>query len=315
MPRSASPDERGNLKGQLVRIGIHTSSSPRPVCAALKAVKLGANCFQIFSASPRMWRANPPSAGDAGDFGQAVDDNDLCPVVIHDSYLINLASADPVIRAKSVAAFRAELERASLLDADYLVMHPGSHKDQTLEQGIANLALALEESSTGLSLPSRFSLLLENTAGAGSTIGRTFEDLRAIRDLAQPRLPFPVGFCLDTCHLFASGFDVSTAAGLNATLDSAAGILDLDRVPVIHANDSKGALGSRLDRHANIGEGQIGLHGFRRVLNHPLLAGKAFVLETPIDEPGDDQRNVDTLKSLLANKERPALPANEESRP
>jgi len=239
---------------------------------------------------------------------QAVEDNDLRPVVIHDSYLINLASADPVIRAKSVAAFRAELERAALLDADYLVMHPGSHKDQTLEQGIANLARALQESSTGLSLPPRFTLLLENTAGAGSTVGRTFEDLKAIRDLAEPHLSFPVGFCLDTCHLFASGFDVSTAAGLKSALASAAKILSLDHVPVIHTNDSKGALASRLDRHANIGEGQIGLHGFRRILNHPLLAGKAFVLETPIDEPGDDQRNLDTLKSLLAKPARDRMP-------
>jgi len=302
--RDAYRDAGEILKGPLVRIGIHTSSSPKPVCAARKAIELGANCFQIFSASPRIRRANPPSAGDAQEFRQAVDGNDLRPAVIHDSYLINLASADPVIRAKSVAAFRAELERASAIDADYLVMHPGSHKDQTLEQGIANLAAALQESSAGLCLPSRFTLLLENTAGAGSTIGRAFEDLRAIRDLAQPLLPFPIGYCLDTCQFFASGFDVSTASGLNATLASAAEVLSLDRIPVIHTNDSKGALGSRLDRHANIGEGQIGLDGFRRILNHPLLSGKAFVLETPIDEPGDDQRNVDTLKSLLAKPGR-----------
>lgn len=283
-----------------LRIGIHTSSSPKPANAARKAIELGANCFQIFSASPRMWRATPPSAADAADFRQAVFENDLRPVVIHDSYLINLASADPVIRSKSIAAFRAELERAAILDADYLVMHPGSHKDQTLEEGIANLANALDEASSGLAMPPRFQLLLENTAGAGSTIGRTFEDLKAIRDLAQPRLAFPIGFCLDTCHLYASGFDVSTKKGLDATLASVGSILSLDLVPVIHTNDSKGDLGSRLDRHANIGEGKIGLDGFRRILNHRLLKSKAFVLETPIDNPGDDQRNVDALKSLVA---------------
>jgi deoxyribonuclease-4 len=275
------------------------------VSAALKAVDLGANCFQIFSASPRMWRATPPSGADAADFRRAVAEHDLRPVVIHDSYLINLASADPVIRAKSIAAFRAELERATMLDADHIVMHPGSHKDQTLEQGIANLAQALKEAANGLTLPARFSLLLENTAGGGSTLGRSFEELKAIRELAQPLVSFPIGYCLDTCHLFAAGFDVSTAAGLDATLNAASGILSLDRIPIVHTNDSKGALGSRLDRHANIGEGQIGADGFRRILNHPLLAGKAFVLETPIDEPGDDLRNVDKLKSLVSKPVTP----------
>jgi len=286
-------------KGRPLKIGIHTSSSPKPVSAVLKAVELGANCFQIFSASPRMWRASPPSEAEAADFRGAVEEHGLRPVVIHDSYLINLASADPGIRTKSIAAFRAELERAALLDADHLVMHPGSHRDQSLEQGIGNLAQALKEAAVGLSLPARFSLLLENTAGGGSTMGRSFEELRSIRQLAQPLVSFPIGYCLDTCHLFAAGFDVSTAAGLDATLDSASGILSLDCVPLVHANDSKGTLGSRLDRHANIGEGQIGDDGFRRILNHPLLASKAFVLETPIDTPGDDRRNVDRLKSLV----------------
>lgn len=285
-------------EGQALRIGIHTSSSPKPVSAARKAVELGADCFQIFSSSPRMWKAAPPSEAEANDFRNAVDTHDLRPVVVHDSYLINLASADPVIRAKSIAAFRAELERAALLNADHLVMHPGSHKDQSLEQGITNLAKALNEAATGLSLPGRFSLLLENTAGGGATIGRTFEELRTIRDLAQPQVEFPIGYCLDTCHLFAAGFDVSVVEGLGATLESASAILSLDRIPLIHVNDSKGALGSKLDRHANIGEGQIGEAGFRRILSHVALRDKAFILETPIDHPGDDQRNLDKLKSL-----------------
>jgi len=270
------------------------------VSAALKAIELGANCFQIFSSSPRMWRAAPPSEVEAAEFRHAVASHDLRPVVVHDSYLINLASADPVIRAKSIAAFRAELERAALLDVDHLVMHPGSHREQSLERGIANLAQAIEDAASGLSLPARFSLLLENTAGGGATIGRSFEELRTIRDLAQPLVNFPVGYCLDTCHLFAAGFDVSTAEGLGSTLDSAAAILCLDHIPVIHVNDSKGALGSRLDRHANIGEGRIGAGGFRRILGHAALLGKAFILETPVDNPGDDQRNIDKLKSLAA---------------
>lgn len=281
-----------------MRIGIHTSSSPRLQDAAIKARELGANCFQIFSASPRMWRAAPPPAEEVKAMRALREQHDLAPLVIHDSYLINLASIDPVISEKSTTAFRGELDRALLIGAEFLVMHPGSHKDQTLENGIETLVNALKNASKHVKKAQDFTLLLENTAGAGSTIGRTFEELKAIRDLAQPQVPFSIGYCLDTCHLFASGFDVSTESGLRDTLKRASQVLGLDNVPVIHTNDSKGALGSRLDRHANIGEGQIGLDGFRRILNHPKLKSKAFVLETPIDQPGDDQRNVDALKSL-----------------
>lgn len=293
-----------------MKIGIHTSSSPRLVSAAEKAAELGADCFQMFSSSPRMWRAAPPDPGECDAFRAGVERHALRPVVIHDSYLINLASADPVIRPKSIAAFRGELERAIALDADYLVMHPGSHKDQTLEQGIDGLARALVEASQGLKPASRFCLLLENTAGAGSTIGRTFEELAAIQQRVEGRLPFPVAYCLDTCHLYASGYEVTTAAGLKTTLKQAETVLGLERVPVIHTNDSKGALGSRLDRHANIGEGLIGLEGFRRILNHADLRDKAFVLETPVDNPGDDQRNVDTLKSLCRKRRTTTKPSN-----
>ena len=281
-----------------MRIGIHTSSSPRLQSAALKALELGANCFQIFSASPRMWRAAPPPPEEAEAMKQLRAEHDLRPLVIHDSYLINLASGDETIRAKSIAAFRAELERAFLIGAEYLVIHPGSHKDRTLDEGILAIADALQEASAKLAPPPHFSLLLENTAGAGNTIGRTLEELKQIHELAAPRVPFPIGYCLDTCHLYASGFDVATEAGLRDTVKRAEAVLGLDHVPVIHTNDSKGALASKLDRHANIGEGQIGLDGFRRILNHPKLRSKAFVLETPIDEPGDDLRNVNALKAL-----------------
>lgn len=245
-----------------------------------------------------MWRALPPPTAHVAEMKSLREQHDLTPLVIHDSYLINMASADPVIRDKSIAAFRGELERAFTIGAEYLVIHPGSHKDQTLEQGIETLAQSLAMASAELTPTASFMLLLENTAGAGSTIGKTMQDLKAIRDLATPNVPYPIGYCLDTCHLFASGFDVSIEKGLNDTVKLAESVLGLDSIPVIHTNDSKGALGSRLDRHANIGEGQIGLEGFSRILNHPKLRDKAFVLETPIDEPGDDQKNVDTLKSL-----------------
>lgn len=281
-----------------MRIGIHTSTSGALVNAANKARELGANCFQIFSSSPRMWRAAPPDPAQIKELKAVRRDHDLTPLVIHDGYLINCASANPEIRAKSIAAFRAELQAAIAIGADYLVMHPGSAKDHpSLDAALATLADSLAQAAKGLRTET-LTLLLENTAGGGSTLGRSFEELKSIRDLVQPRLPFPVAFCLDTCHLFASGFDVATETGLRNTVRKAESILTLDLVPVLHANDSKGALASRLDRHANIGEGQIGLDGFRRILNHPKLRKKAFILETPIDSPGDDLRNVEALKSL-----------------
>jgi deoxyribonuclease IV len=281
----------------LLRIGIHTSSSGALVKAAQKAADLGANCFQIFSSSPRMWKSAPPPEESVKEMRAVRERHDLTPLAIHDSYLINLASENEVIRGKSIMAFRGELERAIAIGAEYLVMHPGSAKDQSLDSALATLAASLEEASKGLK-PRCLTLLLENTAGGGSSIGRTLEELKNIRDLSMPRVPYPIAYCLDTCHLYASGFDVATSKGLDQTVKQAQTVLGLDLIPVIHSNDSKGALGSRLDRHANIGEGQIGREGFRRILNHPKLKAKAFILETPVDNEGDDQRNIDALKSL-----------------
>jgi len=244
-----------------------------------------------------MWRAAPPPEDQVREMRKLREEHDLTPLVIHNAYLINCASADASIREKSIAGMRGEFERAIAIGAEYLVMHPGSAKDQSVEQAIGTLANSLEEAGKGLK-PKTLTLLLENTAGGGASLGRTFEELRTIRELVAGRLPCPVAYCLDTCHLHASGYDVATEKGLKQTIAKAASGLGLELVPVIHTNDSKGELGSKLDRHANIGEGHIGLDGFRRILNHPQLRDKAFVLETPIDNEGDDRRNVDTLKSL-----------------
>jgi len=227
---------------------------------------------------------------------------DLTPMVIHDSYLINLASREPAIRTSSIAAFRGEIERAIAVGADYLVMHPGNHKGQTVEEGLCGVIEGIEEAASGLR-SRRLQILLENTVGSGAQLGSRFEELRAMRDLTQSRIDFEIGFCLDTCHCFASGrYNVSTSAGLKHTVSEIESVLGLENVRVMHTNDSKGALASHLDRHANIGEGQIGMEGFRGILNHPKLKTKAFILETPVDNPGDDKKNVDTLKNLCGRK-------------
>lgn len=246
-----------------------------------------------------MWRASIPNPVDVAKFRLARERFDLYPLAIHASYLINLATLDPVLRAKSIAGFRGELERALTIGAEYLIAHPGSHKGQTMHEGIAAFVLGMAEAAQNLKTHG-LTLLLENTVGNGAQIGSRFEELHMIRDLAKSQTHLDIGYCLDTCHLFAAGFNIAKPAGLKQTIDHADEILGLANVKVIHTNDSKGALGSRLDRHQNIGQGQIGLAGFKRILNHPKLRDKAFILETPVEEEGDDLRNVQTLKRLTA---------------
>lgn len=280
-----------------MRIGIHTSIAGSLARSALKAAELGANTFQIFSSSPRQWKASVPSPAGIRLLQRARERHDLTPLAIHSNYLINLASADETVRGKSIEAFRSELQRAIAIGAEYVVTHPGNYKGQTLEQGLVHFLQGVAAAADGLKF-GRLMLLVENTVGAGAQLGSRFEELRAIRECAARMTDLPVGFCLDTCHLLAAGYDVASAEGLRKTVVEAGSILGLDYVRVIHANDSKAALGSHIDRHQNIGQGYIGLDGFRRILTHPGLRSKAFILETPVENDGDDQRNLDTLKNL-----------------
>ncbi len=284
-----------------MRIGHHTSISGALENSALKAVDLGANTFQIFSSSPRQWKASVPSAPGIAQFQRVRDKHDLTPLVIHDNYLINLASAHENTRALSVEAFRGELVRAIAIGAEYLVAHPGNYKGQSIEQGILHFLQGVAAAANGLKF-GKLMLLIENTVGAGAQLGSRLEELQVMREYGQNMTDLPIGFCLDTCHLLASGFDVASPAGLKKTVAEADRILRLEHVRVIHANDSKGARGSHMDRHANIGEGHIGLEGFRGILTHPKLRSKPFILETPVDKEGDDRRNVDMLKQLSAKR-------------
>jgi deoxyribonuclease-4 len=249
-----------------------------------------------------MWRAKPPDPTQVALLHKARERYDLTPLVIHDSYLINLASEDAIIRQKSIDALTGEIERALIIAADYLVAHPGNYKNLTVEQGLLNVAEALARAWRGvderLKQRPKLTLLLENTAGAGCQLGGDLKELATLRHLATPYVDLPIGYCLDTCHLYVYGRDISTATGLEAALREADELLGLEHVPVIHSNDAKTTLGSHLDRHAHIGDGYIGTEGFRRILNHPRLCKKAFILETPVDEPGDDLRNVAKLKEL-----------------
>jgi len=244
-----------------------------------------------------MWRASSPGPEQIRSLRHARERLDLHPLAVHANYLVNLASRDPAIRDRSIASFRGELRRAAAIGAEYLVLHPGSYKGQSLEEGIAAFVLGLRDATRG-GARDGVTVLLENSAGGGAQIGGRFEELRAIRDSAAQLTDVRVGYCLDTCHLLAAGYDVSSAAGLSETVRQAGRVLGLDSVKLVHANDSQAPLGSHVDRHANIGEGHIGRAGFRRILAQPELRRKPFILETPIRRDGDDRRNLENLKKL-----------------
>ncbi len=244
-----------------------------------------------------MWRPSLPDAADIREFRKIRERHDLFPLAIHCNYLLNMASLDPLIRARSIASFAGELDRAAQIGAEYLVLHPGNYKNQTIQEGIAAVVLGMAESAR-MARVNGVKVLLENTVGAGCQLGSRFEELRLIRDLALRETDLPIGYCLDTCHLYAAGFDIARKEGLAATIEQIESTLGFDRVHVIHANDSKGVLGGRLDRHANIGEGLIGAAGFRKILAAPAFRAKPFILETPVDEEGDDLRNVQALQRL-----------------
>jgi deoxyribonuclease-4 len=285
------------------RIGAHTSIAGDLSNAANEAVELGCNTFQIFSRSPRMWRSAPLHPDGVAKLKEARARHDLWPMVIHGNYLVNMAAADSGVRNKSIQSFREEVTRALTLGADYLVIHPGSYRGQTLEKAIAVLASAIAKAVK--SVPwNGLQLLLENTAGGGQSIGRDFTELAELRERIEKKASVPVGFCIDTAHCYEAGFDLSTAKGLRETTSRIEQTIGMDSVKVIHANDSRTPLGSRADRHEHIGRGGIGREGFRRISQHPKWRGKPFILETPHGEDGTHLRNVSALKTLSRRRAR-----------
>jgi deoxyribonuclease-4 len=312
-PEPAPPPAPVLWRDGSTRVGIHTSIAGDLTASLESAHKLGCNALQIFSASPRMW----PRAGSriaeaaAARFRARRAELALGPLVIHTNYLVNLASSDPVLRTRSIQTFHDEMVRALALGADFLVVHPGSAGGASSAEAIRAVAQGLRQASRGIHF-GVLRVLLENTAGMGSAVGPRFEELRAILD-QSPEVP--LGVCLDTAHAFESGYEIHTAAGLEQTIADLDRFVGLSRVAVVHVNDSKTPLGSRVDRHEHIGRGKIGLEAFGRILTHPRLvaggaaglAGRAFILETPIDEPGDDRRNVRTVWELagLSVKQAP----------
>jgi deoxyribonuclease-4 len=223
---------------------------------------------------------------------------DVGPLVIHTSYLVNVCSQSDEIRKKSVAAFREEIERALELGAEYLVLHPGSWKGLTRDEGLKLAADSITRAIDGLAWQGTgFHILIENTAGAEFSLGGSFEQVAEL--VRRLRATAPVNVCLDTCHTHVAGYDLLSAGGYEQTMAQVAATVGFGAVRVWHMNDAKAERGSKLDRHEHIGQGTMGVEPFRRLLNDERFAHAAFIAETPVDAPSDEERNVRVLKSLV----------------
>jgi deoxyribonuclease IV len=286
-----------NLSSNACRIGIHLSTSGGVFTAAERAHAIGANTFQIFSSSPRMWRPARLPADHCAQMHQLREQYDCSPLVIHTSYLVNLCSQSSEVRDKSIRAFRGEVERALALGAEYLVLHPGSWRGLTREDGLRLASESIGAATDGIVFDDcDFRILIENTAGAEFSLGGSFEQVGELIERLKPIAP--VGACLDTCHCHVAGYDLVSPEGYEQTLRLIDSAIGFDSVRVWHMNDAKAARGSKLDRHQHIGAGTMGLTPFKRLLNDSRFAHCAFIAETPIDEEGDDRRNLQTLQAL-----------------
>ena len=280
------------------RIGVHLGTAGGASNAVERAREIGANTFQIFSSSPRMWHAPKVDPKQAERMRELRSKLNVGPLVIHTSYLVNVCSQSEEVREKSVAAFRGEIERALVLGAEYLVLHPGSWKGLTRDEGLKLAAESITKAIDGLPWQGTgFHILIENTAGAEFSLGGSFEQVAEL--VARLKPCAPVGVCLDTCHTHVAGYDMVSEEGHAETMKKVAGTVGFDAVRVWHCNDAKAARGSKLDRHEHIGQGTMGVEPFRRLLNDKRFAHAAFIAETPVDEPGDEERNVRVLKSLV----------------
>jgi deoxyribonuclease-4 len=284
------------------RIGVHLGTAGGASNAVERAREIGANTFQIFTSSPRMWRAPKVDPKQAERMRELRTRHDVGPLVVHTSYLVNVCSQTADVREKSVAAFRGEIERALDFGAEYLVLHPGSWKGLTRDEGLRLAADSITRALDGLAIPggghgTGFHILIENTAGAEFSLGGSFEQVAEL--VARLKHHAPVAVCLDTCHTWVSGYDFASDEGYAETMKQAAATVTFEAVRVWHCNDAKAPRGSKLDRHEHIGQGTMGLEPFRRLLNDRRFDHSAFIAETPVDEPGDEERNVRALKRLI----------------
>lgn len=278
-------------------LGAHMPTAGGPAFALTGGRAIGCDAVQLFTASPRQWRAPHLKEEAIQAFRAAKGETQIAKTVAHDSYLINLAAASGTdVLDKSRAAFRAEIERAEALGIDFLVSHPGAHMGAGEDEGIARIVQSLDilhAQTAGAAVR----IALETTAGQGTYLGGHFSHLARI--LNGVRSPERLAVCLDTCHVFVAGYDIRTPQGYAETMAQFDEIVGLPALQVVHANDSKGTLGSHLDRHAHIGDGELGLEAFRMLVNDPRLFGIPVLVETP-DSEAMHAVNVRRLRDLIA---------------
>lgn len=278
-------------------LGAHMSIAGGLHLAVDRALAAGCGVLQIFTRNSNQWKGKPLSDADIALFREKFAASGLHEVIAHDIYLINLAAAPGEVRDKSLVAFRDELEACARLGIYKVVMHPGSHLTDTPETGIARVVEAFDQLFA--QVPHfQGRVLLETTAGQGTNLGRSFEELRAIMD--GSRYPDRFGVCFDTCHIFAAGYDTTTEQGYRATMADFDRIIGLERLECFHFNDSKKGHGSRVDRHEHIGQGTLGLNPFRLILNDPRFSSVPKILETPKgDDDEMDAVNLAILRGLV----------------
>ncbi len=280
----------------MVLLGAHESVAGGIQLAFDRIDEAGGEALQIFTRNQRQWNPKSITEEERQLFSSAWQEHNSMPVVSHASYLINLASGKAELVEKSIAAFVEELKRCETLNIPLVVMHPGSHGGDGVENGlsrfISNLDRALAMADNGVML------LLENTAGQGTGLGSRFEELAAI--ISGSKYPRRLGVCIDTCHTFAAGYDIRTKAAYHATMEEFDRVVGIERIHFFHLNDSKKGLGSRVDRHEHIGQGEIGLEAFRNLLNDPRFAAHPMTLETPKGKDlQEDRDNLAVLRGLL----------------
>ncbi len=278
-----------------MRIGTHVSIAGDIANAPGNAAKVGAECFQIFSRSPHGGPVKPITAEVAVRFKAEMKKHKQAAFYIHAPYFINLASVKNNIYYGSISVLREELERGSLLGCKALMTHLGSFGELSDKEGLARVAKAVVKIMDGYKGSTQF--LLEMSAGAGRIVGDTIEEIAAILDDKQIK-KYNVGVCVDTCHAFASGYDLRQTKGVTAFLKQFDRDIGLEKLVVIHANDSKSDLGQHTDRHEHLGQGKIGLAGFKELAKNKVLAKLDWILETPKDNPKDDPKNIAILKKL-----------------
>ena len=283
-----------------MRVGLHVSISGSIDLAIDRALDRGCDTFQIFTRNPRGWRFKPLSREEVERFTRKLADSGMDPAVAHMPYLPNLASPKEGVYERSVEALKAEVRRCGLLNIPYLVTHLGSHLGAGVDVGRKRIVDACNDALS--EVENDVILLLENTAGTRNSMGSTFEEIRSVIDGIDQE--DRVAVCFDTCHAFAAGYDLRTEEALSETLGRFDEVIGLDLLRVVHLNDSKGGLGSRVDRHEHIGLGFIGEEGFKTILRNEMIRRLPLILETPIDRRRDDYGNIRKVRELAKISQR-----------